>query len=202
LISRYRTLKGLSEGLYKEKGSKFIGYAIPCYSEEEAKILLEEWRKQHHQARHLCYAYRFGADMKVYRANDDGEPSNSAGAPILGQIKSYELTNVLIGVVRYYGGTKLGVGGLITAYKTAAQEAIEAGTIVERELMDYIEISFDYQDMPEVMNLIKRMSLDVVSKEFTDLGYIKLALELEKSNEIKGLLKEFDSLELTDLGSS
>ena len=202
MISRYRTLKGLSEGLYKEKGSKFIGYAIPCYSEEEAKILLEEWRKQHHQARHLCYAYRFGADMKVYRANDDGEPSNSAGAPILGQIKSYELTNVLIGVVRYYGGTKLGVGGLITAYKTAAQEAIEAGTIVERELMDYIEISFDYQDMPEVMNLIKRMSLDVVSKEFTDLGYIKLALELEKSNEIKGLLKEFDSLELTDLGSS
>jgi len=202
LISRYRTLKGLSEGLYKEKGSKFIGYAIPCYSGEEAKILLDEWRKQHHQARHLCYAYRFGADMKVYRANDDGEPSNSAGAPILGQIKSYELTNVLIGVIRYYGGTKLGVGGLITAYKTAAQEAIEAGSIVERELMDCIEISFDYKDMPEVMDTIKRLDLKVISKDFSEYGKMKLALELERAGSVKNSLKEFDSLELTELGRS
>lgn len=202
MISRYRTLKGLSEGLYKEKGSKFIGFAIPCYSEEEAKILLDEWRKQHHQARHLCYAYRFDADMKVYRANDDGEPSNSAGAPIMGQIKSYELTNVLIGVIRYYGGTKLGVGGLITAYKTAAQEAIEAGTIVERELMEYIEISFDYKDMPEVMNTIKRLDLQLISKDFSEYGKMKLALDFERSAELKETLKAFDSLKMKELGPS
>lgn len=202
MVSRYLTLKGLSEGLYKEKGSKFIGYAIPCYSEEEAKFLLDEWRKQHHKARHLCYAYRFGAEMKVYRANDDGEPSNSAGAPILGQIKSYELTNVLIGVIRYYGGTKLGVGGLITAYKTAAQEAIEAGSIVERELMDYIEISFDYKDMLEVMNTIKRLDLQVISKAFSEYGKMKLALDLERSTELKETLEAFDSLKMKELGPS
>ena len=140
--------------------------------------------------------------MKVYRANDDGEPSNSAGAPILGQIKSYELTNVLIGVIRYYGGTKLGVGGLITAYKTAAQEAIEAGSIVERELMDCIEISFDYEDMPEVMNTIKRLDLQVIAKDFSEYGKMKLALDLERSAELKETLKAFDSLKMKELGPS
>ena len=126
LKSTYFTVKRRSEGTYKEKGSKFIGIAVPCWNEDEAKNYLSEWRKEHHQARHLCYAYRFGLSGDIYRANDDGEPNNSAGAPILGQIQSFELSNVLIGVVRYYGGTKLGVGGLINAYRTAAKEAIEA----------------------------------------------------------------------------
>ena len=119
--SKYRTVKKLSEGFYKEKGSKFIGYVQACYDEEQAKELLDNWRKSNRQAGHLCYAYRFGVDKSVYRSNDDGEPSNSAGAPILGQINSYDLSNVLIGVVRYYGGTNLGVGGLINAYRTAAK---------------------------------------------------------------------------------
>ncbi|MFN6013681.1 MAG: IMPACT family protein, partial [Flavobacteriales bacterium] len=113
LRTTYRTLDELSMGIYKEKGSKFIGLAIACYTEAEAKVYLEKWRKEHYQSRHLCYAYRFGVDKQLYRANDDGEPNNSAGAPILGQIQSFDLSNVLIGVVRYYGGTKLGVGGLI-----------------------------------------------------------------------------------------
>src|SRR3989338_10257684 len=120
--STYLTLETLSEGVYKEKGSKFIGLAQACYSEEEAKDLLAQWKNEHHQARHLCYAYRFGVHKDVWRANDDGEPSNSAGPPILGQIDAFDLSNVLIGVVRYFGGTKLGVGGLIAAYRAAAKE--------------------------------------------------------------------------------
>ena len=132
--STYRTLTDLSEGIYKEKGSKFIAFAVPCYNEKEAKEYLDSWRKEHYQSRHVCYAYRFGVDQKVFRANDDGEPNNSAGMPIYGQIQSFEVTNVLVVVVRYFGGVKLGVGGLISAYKIAAQMALENSEIVERRL--------------------------------------------------------------------
>ena len=156
-LSKYKTIKSQSEGVYKEKGSKFIGIAAACYNEDEAKELLDEWKKNHHQARHLCYAYKFGMDDNVYRANDDGEPNNSAGAPILGQIESFGLRNVLIGVVRYYGGTKLGVGGLINAYRTAAKDAIENAKIVEFEMFHWVELNFDYMDMPHIMNIRKKM---------------------------------------------
>mgnify|MGYP001627233333 FL=1 len=165
-MNSYRTLNGLSEGLYKEKGSKFIAYAVPCYSEEEAKEYLNAWRKEHHQARHVCYAYRFGADKKVFRTNDDGEPNNSAGVPILGQIQSVDLTNVLVGVVRYFGGTKLGVGGLIHAYKTAAREAIDNGEIVEKELHEQFHLEFSYNEMPDVMRVVKSLGLEVINPDF------------------------------------
>lgn len=169
LVATYKTVKEESEGLYKEKGSKFIGYVVACYSEEEAKKYLDQWRKDHFQARHLCYAYRFGLDHKQVRSNDDGEPNNSAGIPILGQIQSYELTNVLIGVVRYFGGTKLGVGGLVQAYKTAAKEAIESAEIITIEVFDLVEICFEYVDMPQVMNLLK--SKEIVQQE-QDFGLV------------------------------
>jgi uncharacterized YigZ family protein len=166
LVATYKTVKEESEGLYKEKGSKFIGYVVACYSEEEAKKYLDQWRKDHFQARHLCYAYRFGLDHKQVRSNDDGEPNNSAGIPILGQIQSFELTNVLIGVVRYFGGTKLGVGGLVQAYKTAAKEAIESAEIITVEVFDWVEICFEYADMPHVMNLLKSKEIVQYEQDF------------------------------------
>ncbi len=198
--SKYRTLKKESEGLYKEKGSKFIGIAVPCYNEEDAKNFLEEWKKRHHQARHLCYAYKFGVDGDKFRANDDGEPNNSAGQPILGQIDSFELTNVLIGVVRYYGGTKLGVGGLINAYRTGAKEAIQNGEIVELEVYDWIDILFGYEDMPQVMNLLKKYNLTLSNNVFEESCKLTTFLDVNLAAGIKEELLKFDSLELIEKG--
>lgn len=191
LVATYKTVKEESEGLYKEKGSKFIGYVVACYSEEEAKKYLDQWRKDHFQARHLCYAYRFGLDHKQVRSNDDGEPNNSAGIPILGQIQSYELTNVLIGVVRYFGGTKLGVGGLVQAYKTAAKEAIESAEIITIEVFDWVEICFEYADMPQVMNLLK--SKEIVQQE-QDFGLVCKLTALFPLNLSIKLKEELDKM--------
>jgi uncharacterized YigZ family protein len=200
LKSTYRTIKEESTGIYKEKGSKFIGIARACYSEEEAKKLLESWRKEHFQARHLCYAYRFGVDQKNFRANDDGEPNNSAGAPILGQIQSFDLSNVLIGVVRYYGGTKLGVGGLITAYRTAAKEAIEDGTIIELEVFEWVRIDFDYGSMPQVMNLLKNYNLTMKDPIFESQCSLVTNLSLSQKELIKGNLLKIGSTNVKVLG--
>lgn len=186
--------------MYKEKGSKFIGIAVACYSEEEAKTFLEEWKKEHHQARHLCYAYRFGLDMNVYRANDDGEPNNSAGAPILGQIDSFELTNVLIGVVRYYGGTKLGVGGLINAYRTAAKEALQEGVVIVKEIFEWIELSFNYEDMPHVMNVLKKHNLETKNTKFEISCELTTNLDLKSKEEIKKELLQFQSIRINEKG--
>jgi uncharacterized YigZ family protein len=198
--STYRTVESRSEGLYKEKGSKFIGIVQACYSEDEAKELLKQWHKEHHQARHLCYAYRFGVDKSVYRANDDGEPSNSAGAPILGQIQAYDLSNVLIGVVRYYGGTKLGVGGLINAYRTGAKEAIESGKIVELEVFKWVDIHFDYPDMAGVMNTIKKYDLKMVEHTFEDTCSILTNLKLSNADAVLEELEKFDTIEIIEKG--
>lgn len=198
--SKYRTVKKETEGLYKEKGSKFIGIAVPCYNEEDAKVFLEEWKKRHHQARHLCYAYKFGVDGDRYRANDDGEPNNSAGQPILGQIESFELTNVLIGVVRYYGGTKLGVGGLINAYRTGAKEAILNGKIVELEVFDWIDVLFGYEDMPHVMNLLKKYNLTLSNNVFEESCKLTTFLDLNMAAGIKEELLKYESVELIEKG--
>jgi uncharacterized YigZ family protein len=180
----YKTVQGISEGLYREKGSKFIAYAAPCRNEAEAKALLESWRKAHHQARHLCYAYRFGAEGLVFRANDDGEPGNSAGTPILGQLQSFELTNVLVGVVRYFGGTKLGVGGLVQAYKSAARDAIENGEIIEKQVQVMVNVSFSYAQMPFVLHAIKQLNLDVVSRDLSEKCAVQIALPIAESAHI------------------
>ena len=162
----YKTLATPSEEtLFKEKNSKFFGYAFPVTTEDEVKTILEELRKKHHSARHWCYAYQIGVEDIHYRANDDGEPNNSAGMPIYGQIQSFEVTNVLIVVVRYFGGVKLGVGGLISAYKTSAQMALEASEIIEKTIDVHYTLKFSYQNMNKVMRVIKEKNLDIISQK-------------------------------------
>lgn len=160
----YNTIAEPSEEmLYKEKNSKFFSYAFPISSEEEVKPILEEIKKKHHTARHWCYAFQTGTDQKIYyRANDDGEPSNTAGMPIYGQIQSFDITNVLVVVVRYFGGVKLGVGGLIVAYRESAKMALENSTIIEETIDVHFAIRFDYKNMNKVMRVIKEKNLIVV----------------------------------------
>lgn len=200
IIDTYQTLQNQSEGIYKEKGSKFIAYAVACYDEEEAKSFLNEWRNAHHQARHLCYAYRFGLNKEIYRANDDGEPSNSAGAPILGQIQSFDLTNVLVGVIRYFGGTKLGVGGLVQAYKTSAKEAILAGKIIEKKVWNHYQLEFDYETMPNLMFFIKSKQIAIEKQVFEERCLLKIGLDLEQALEIITQLENLTAVKITDLG--
>lgn len=162
----YKTLAAPSEEtLFKEKNSKFFGYAYPVNTEDEVKALLEALRKQHHSARHWCYAFQLGTNTVYYRANDDGEPNNSAGMPIYGQIQSFGVTNVLVVVVRYFGGVKLGVGGLISAYKTSAQMALEASEIIEKTIDVHFTLKFGYQNMNKVMRVIKEKNIDIISQK-------------------------------------
>lgn len=154
--------------MHKVKGSKHFGYAIHVLSEEEVKSCLEKISSEHHASRHVCYAYRLGAKLEKYRFNDDGEPSGSAGKPIFGQIQSFEITDCLIAVVRYFGGTKLGVGGLIDAYRTAARMAIEDGGTEVRQIMAQVQISFSYDHMGKVMNLLKEYKLSPLSTDFRE----------------------------------
>ena len=162
----FKTLSSPSEEvLYKEKNSKFFGYAFPVASEEEIKSILEDLKKQHYAARHWCYAFQLGTSKIYYRANDDGEPNNSAGMPIYGQIQSFEVTNVLVVVVRYFGGVKLGVGGLISAYKTTAQMALESADIIEKTINIHYLIRFDYKNMNKVMRVIKEKNLDIIAQK-------------------------------------
>ena len=162
----YKTLATPSpETLFKEKNSKFFGYAYPVTTEDEVKALLIDIRKQHHSARHWCYAFQLGTETVYYRANDDGEPNNSAGMPIYGQIQSFGVTNVLVIVVRYFGGVKLGVGGLISAYRTSAQMALEESEIIEKTIDAYFTLAFGYADMNRVMRIIKEKNLNIVSQK-------------------------------------
>ncbi|MGZ9734087.1 IMPACT family protein [Flavobacterium sp. GNP002] len=184
----YNTIEFPSEEvLFKEKNSKFFGYAFPLQSEEAVKPLIEALRKLHPNAGHFCYAYQIGADTVMYRANDDGEPSNSAGMPIYGQIQSFSVTNVLIVVVRIFGGVKLGVGGLISSYKTTAQMVLETCEIVEKTIDIHFSITFDYQNMNKVMRVIKEKKLEIVSQEMeinedSGLPIGKIEIKTRKKN--------------------
>ncbi|MBC8265611.1 MAG: YigZ family protein [Flavobacteriales bacterium] len=162
----YKEVKSHTTGIYKEKGSKFIAYSYPVYSEQEVKEKLEEVKKLEYAARHHCYAYILNPDKSAQRANDDGEPSSTAGKPILGQILSNDLTNILIVVVRYFGGVKLGVPGLIRSYKTAASQAISEATIITKTIKEQYEVSFKYPQMNDVMRLVKEFDLEVVNTDF------------------------------------
>ncbi len=163
---QYKTIHKPSEGFFKDKSSKFYGLAFPVKSEEEISQIRETIRKEYHDARHHVYAYRLGADMKIFRASDDGEPSNSSGPPILGKIRSYELTDILIIVVRYFGGTKLGIPGLINAYGTAAEEAIKSANIIVKTIKKQLIIKFEYPQMNDVMRIIKDNDLIVLEQDF------------------------------------
>jgi uncharacterized YigZ family protein len=151
----YLTIKAFSQGLYKEKGSRFIALAYPVNTEKEIKSILENIRKEHHSARHHCFAWILGQSRPTYRVNDDGEPSGSAGKPILGQINSFQVTNILIVVVRYFGGKLLGVSGLINAYRSAAESALKNSEITELYIQDYYELTFPYAAVNDVMKIIK-----------------------------------------------
>jgi len=188
----YKTINLPSEEvLFKEKNSKFFGNAYPVTTEEEVKEIIEQLKKEHFSARHWCYAYQIGTDKIQYRANDDGEPNNSAGLPIYGQIQSFDVTNILIVVVRYFGGIKLGVGGLISAYKTAAQMALENAVVVEKTINKHFVISFGYANMNKVMRIIKEKKLQITSQKMEMECEIEIAI---RKKNVQNLMDTFESL--------
>jgi len=192
----YYTLKGESTGLFKDKGSRFLAFAWPVRTEEEIKVHLDTLRKEYHDARHHCYAWRLGWDKQHFRANDDGEPGNSAGKPILGQIQSFDLTNVLIVVVRYFGGTLLGVGGLIQAYRSAAQDAISNGEIITALVMHNYRVSFPYSDMNHVMKVIKDHDLEQSEQLFESSCSLLIGVRKSLAETVVEKLSKSDTCKL------
>jgi len=196
----YKTISKPSIGeLFKDKNSKFIGYAFPVENEEDVKTHIEEVKKEHHSARHWCYAYQLGTENISFRANDDGEPNNSAGMPIYGQIQSFEVTNVLVIVVRYYGGVKLGVGGLINAYKTGAQLALEASDIIEKTINKNFSLKFEYKNMSKVMRILKEHQIEI-TKQTLELDCL-LEISVRKGNisKIFEIFDQFYGVEIDEL---
>ncbi len=181
----YKTiLEPSEEVLFKDRNSKFFGYAFPINTENQVKVYIEALKKRHHTARHWCYAYQIGTDSISYRANDDGEPNNSAGMPIYGQIQSFEVTNILIVVVRYFGGTKLGVGGLINAYKMSAQMALQVSRIVEKTINKVIIISCTYDHLNKVMRIIKEKNLTIIEQDMQLDCKIQLEVRLKDAEAV------------------
>jgi uncharacterized YigZ family protein len=196
----YKTItKASKEVLFKDKNSKFFGYAFPVTSEDNVKSILEKIKKQHHSARHWCYAYQLGTENISYRANDDGEPNNSAGMPIYGQIQSFDVTNVLVVVVRYFGGVKLGVGGLINAYKTAAQLALESSKIITRTINKTYLIKFDYKNMNKVMRVIKEKQLKIIDQKLELDCQIQISVRKKDSGKIYEIFENLFEIEITEL---
>lgn len=189
----YRTIKQTSEGYYTEKRSRFISYAIPVRSVEEVKAEVEKYRRQYYDARHVCWAYMLGAERQTFRANDDGEPSSTAGKPILGQINSNILTDILIVVVRYFGGIELGTGGLIVAYRTAAAEAIAAATIEERTVDEDITVAFEYPFLNAIMRIVKEENPMVVSQKFEMDCEMTLRIRKGEAEKLKARLRKVES---------
>ncbi|MNK28406.1 IMPACT family member YigZ [compost metagenome] len=187
----YKTIESASEGIFRDKGSKFIAYAYPISSEEEVKPLIAALRAEHAKARHFCYAYRLTPDRSVFRINDDGEPSGTAGRPILNCLLSEDVTNILVVVVRYFGGTLLGVPGLINAYKTASVEAIKAAIIINKTVNDVYEVNFDYLQMNDVMKLIKEENIDVLAQQFDTQCVLKFEI---RKNQLNQVLGKFDKI--------
>lgn len=191
MIESFQTISGNVSGEYKEKGSKFFAYAHPVKSEEEVKKLVKQYRKEYYDARHHCYGYVIGADAKRTRAADDGEPSNSAGAPILGQIKSKGLTNVFVMVVRYFGGTKLGVSGLINAYRSSAENALSQAHVITDFPVTERVLSFTYEKMDVVMRVVKDYELEIVSQDFQLDCYMVLSIKDKYLLKVDGELESF-----------
>lgn len=196
----YKTIVAPSQAVTKDKGSRFITYAYPIEQEPDVKPLLDALRKKHYDATHHCYAWRLGAQGELSRANDDGEPSSTAGKPILGQLLSNELTNILIVVVRYFGGTKLGVPGLIGAYKEAAAEVIETCEIIEKSVDALYEIEFSYFAMNDVMKVIKEVQPTVLQQAFDNLCAMSLAIRQGREEVLRARLEKCEGVTLNFIG--
>ncbi len=195
-VYSYNTIREPAEGYFKDNGSRFLAFAFPVISEAEVKNQLQALRKKYFDARHQGYAYILGPDQKTWRAFDDGEPNHSTGDPILGQIKSRKLTNVLVVVVRYFGGTKLGVSGLIAAYRAAADDALSHAVIVARDVITTLNLEFDFSATPSVMKLIKDYQVTILEQAFTDKALMKLEVKLKVEEQVKervALLKAMGS---------
>jgi len=190
----YKTIRMVSSGLYKDKGSKFISAAYPVSEEQEIKAIIDEVRKEHHEARHHCYAYVLGKEMLIWRANDDGEPSGTAGRPILGQIRSFGLTNVLIIVSRYFGGTLLGVSGLINAYKSAAESALSQAVITDHIISEFYDIAYPYSAMNDVMKILKEENVNQAEHKFDLECRISIQFRLSSSEKILSRLSRIEGL--------
>lgn len=187
LKDSFHTISDPTTGEFRDRGSKFIAYAFPVETQEDWQGCMDQVKKLHPKARHHCYAYRLGLDQNNFRANDDGEPSGTAGRPILGQIDSFGLTNVFVVVIRYFGGTLLGTSGLINAYKLSTKEALESAVIIEKLVEDRIRICFDYGKMGEVMNAVKKVKLNVVKQHFEETAHLEVAIR--KSETADKLLR-------------
>jgi uncharacterized YigZ family protein len=185
-VFSYLTIQSPTEGHYKEKGSKFIAFAYPVVSESDIKLHIDFLKKKHFDARHHCFAWRLGTDKNKFRAFDDGEPNHSAGDPILGQIRSKTLTNVLVVVVRYFGGVKLGVGGLINAYRAASEDALNNAIVIEKEVVEKLGITYSYSSTPEIMRMVKEFSLAIVDQDFKNDCALAVEVKLrEKKNTLE-----------------
>ena len=194
----YKTIAAPSEGIYTEKRSKFIAIALPVRTVEKVKQYLETYQKKYYDARHVCYAYMLGHERKDFRANDNGEPSGTAGKPILGQINSYELTDVLIIVVRYFGGIKLGTSGLIVAYRTAASEALTNAKIEERTVDDTLTVLFEYPFMNDVMRIVKEEQPDVLEQSYDMDCRMTLRIRRSMMGKLRARLEKVETLRVAD----
>jgi uncharacterized YigZ family protein len=192
----YKTIKSVSTGIYKEKGSRFVAFAYPVSTQEEVKTIIEKKRKEHHEARHHCFAYMLGFDRLTWRANDDGEPSGTGGKPILGQINSSGLTNILIVFSRYFGGTLLGVSGLINAYRSAAADAIKQAIIIEKTLREFHEIRFQYSSMNDVMKILKEENVDQSEQTFDLECFIMISFRVSLKDKVISKLSRIDGLSI------
>lgn len=194
----YKTIEGQSEAIYTEKRSKFIAIAIPVRTLTEVKAHLEEYQKEYYDARHVCYAYMLGAERKEFRANDNGEPSGTAGKPILGQINSNELTDILIIVVRYFGGIKLGTSGLIVAYRTAAAQAIAEATIIEKTVDQDVKIVFEYPFMNDVMRIVKEEAPEILEQSYDMDCIMRLRIRKSLMPRLHARLEKVETLRFPD----
>jgi uncharacterized YigZ family protein len=193
----YKTIDSEAKGLFKDRGSRFIAIVVPVTSQEEVKIRLDELRKEYHDARHHCYAWVLTPDRQAWRVNDDGEPSGTAGRPILGQINSRELTNILVVVIRYFGGTLLGVSGLINAYRTAASDALDNSTVIERHLTESWQVTFPYSSMNDVMKVLKDEGCGQSAHVYSgDEASIEVSFRASRSEQVTGRLDKIPGLRM------
>lgn len=192
----YKTIEKPCEGIYKDRGSKFLAFAFPVQSEQQVKDILKDLRKQYYDARHHCYAYCLGAEKAIYRINDDGEPSGTAGKPIFGQIQSHDLTDILIVVVRYFGGTLLGVRGLIDAYKGAASDALQKATIITKYIKEMYAISFEYTLMNEVMRILKQDTVEITGNSYENTCRLDFLVRKSCADKIVNQLKSLNNLKI------